>query len=65
MDSSHDDVAFAVNDSVRPILDLVDDLRKIGVQKDLPIPQVQVVWKCRVAFALLPLPTSHPSNLYD
>jgi hypothetical protein len=31
------DVALAVNERVRPILDLIDDLRKIGVQKDLPI----------------------------
>ena len=62
MDSSHDDVAFAVNDSVRPILDLVDDLRKIGVQKDLPIPQVQVVWKCR-CLCFTPTPHLPPVEL--
>ena len=39
--SSHVDVACAVNESVRPMLDLVDDLRKIGVQKDLPIREKQ------------------------
>ena len=37
MASLHGDVALAVNERVRPILDLIDDLRKIGVQKDLPI----------------------------
>ena len=42
MDNSSKDVAFALNGSVRPILDLVDDLRKIGVQQDLPIPQVRI-----------------------
>lgn len=29
--------------SVRPFLDLIDDLRKIGVDKHVPIPQIAVM----------------------
>lgn len=37
------DLNEALSSSVRPLMDLVDDLRKIGVQKDVPIPQIAVM----------------------
>ena len=36
-------VADAFSAGVRPTLDLVDDLRKLGLQKDVPIPQIAVM----------------------
>ncbi len=36
-------VANAFSAGVRPTLDLVDDLRKLGLQKDVPIPQIAVM----------------------
>ena len=37
------DVPERYQENVRPVLDLVDELRKIGVQQDLPIPQIAVM----------------------
>ena len=36
-------VANSFSAGVRPTLDLVDDLRKLGLQKDVPIPQIAVM----------------------
>jgi interferon-induced GTP-binding protein Mx1 len=37
------DLTIIYDDKVRPMLDLVDKLRHIGIEKDLPIPQVAVM----------------------
>jgi ABC-type uncharacterized transport system fused permease/ATPase subunit len=37
------DLTVIYDDKVRPMLDLVDKLRHIGIEKDLPIPQVAVM----------------------
>jgi len=37
------DIKSSLNLRVRPVLDLADDLRKIGVQEDIPIPQIAVM----------------------
>eukprot|EP00947_MAST-08B_sp_MAST-8B-sp1_P002762 g2762.t1 len=41
--AAFEDVPERYQENVRPVLDLVDDLRKIGVQQDLPIPQIAVM----------------------
>jgi hypothetical protein len=43
MTNAHSTLQSAVNDRVRPLFDLVDDLRKIGLGRDLPIPQIAVM----------------------
>ena len=43
MATSPADLNEALSASVRPLMDLVDDLRKIGVQRDVPIPQIAVM----------------------
>jgi hypothetical protein len=52
MASSHDDlnpspaphgIQSHMSSSARSIIDLVDDLRKIGISQDLPIPQIAVM----------------------
>ena len=35
--------AIQIESQVRPYLDLVDDLRKIGVERDFPISKIAVV----------------------
>jgi GTPase SAR1 family protein len=39
----HDNIATLVHNRARPILDLVDELRSMGVDKDVPIPQIAVM----------------------
>ena len=46
MSTSSADVALidsTMKESVRPLMDLIDDLRKTGVQKELSIPQIAVM----------------------
>jgi len=42
-DDNSDDIAKSFEMQARPFLDLVDDLRKIGIQKKIEIPQIAVM----------------------
>ena len=37
------DIAERLGTEVRPILDLIDNFRKLGLQNDVPIPQIAVM----------------------
>jgi len=39
----NNDIAGLINARARPIMDLVDELRAMGVDKDVPIPQIAVM----------------------
>jgi len=38
-----DGIQLTFSARVRPMLNLIDDLRKIGVQNEVPIPQIAVM----------------------
>lgn len=37
------DIQIQIHDKVCPVLDLVDNLRKVGIERDVPIPQIAVM----------------------
>ncbi len=41
-DTDQAPVYAALRNRVRPLIDLADNLRKVGLQQDLPIPQIAV-----------------------
>eukprot|EP00729_Bicosta_minor_P022546 gene22546-20645_t len=43
MSRATNNVATMMEARTRPVLDLIDDLRKIGIDEDVPIPQIVVV----------------------
>jgi len=54
MDES--DINRSIDEHVRPYIDLIDSLRSLGVNQDIPLPQVYTIYFMKFLFISFRLP---------